>query len=295
MRKFRKQGKFLCIALVGTLAFGDCATFSVYASQPLSSEESFAEITDDVSVESAGGMETIDIPQLTDEQLAEYYEDSVFVGDSIMAGFRNYSAKSDTFVHDIDFLAVTSYSAGNALKPVNSKNPHPLYQGKKYHLWDVLPLMDKKRVFILLGMNDLVVTGLEDSRDNYKELIDKIVETSPDIEIHIVSVTYKLQEAQVKGCLDNPNIDLYNSLLQEMADENGWGYIDLCTPISDGEGNLAQEYCSDGYVHLTSSAYTQWEAALIDYANAMQMEQEETTSPNAVSDLPGGGQTADSV
>ena len=132
--------------------------------------------------------------------------------------------------------------------------------------------MGKKRVFILLGMNDLIVTGLDESCNKYKELVDKILETSPDMEIHIVSVTYKLQKAQVKGCLDNPNIDIYNTLLQEMADENGWGYIDLCTPISDGNGNLAPKYCSDAYVHLNSSAYTRWETALIDYANAMQME-----------------------
>ncbi|MDE6517099.1 MAG: hypothetical protein K2L18_04525, partial [Acetatifactor sp.] len=60
----------------------------------------------------------------------------------------------------------------------------------------------------------------------------------------------------------------------EMADENGWGYIDLCTPISDGEGNLAKDYCSDGYVHLNNAAYTLWEAELINYANTMQMEKD---------------------
>lgn len=125
--------------------------------------------------------------------------------------------------------------------------------------------MDCKRAFILLGMNDISILGLEGARDKYKELIDKILEASPDIEIHIISVTYTLKD-QGKGKLNNENLAQYNLLLQEMAEENGWGYLDLCTPISDGEGNLAKEYCSDGFVHLSSSAYTLWETALIDYA-----------------------------
>ncbi len=203
---------------------------------------------------------------LTDAELAAYYGDSVFVGDSIMVGFRNYSAKQQSYVHDIQFLAVGSYSAFNAMKPVADKNVHPMYKGKKCQVWDAIPLIGSKRAFILLGMNDISILGLEGARDQYKELIGKILETSPDIEIHIISVTYTLKD-QGKGKLNNENLAQYNTLLQEMAAENGWGYLDLCTPISDGEGNLAQEYCSDGFVHLSNAAYTLWESALIDYAD----------------------------
>lgn len=207
-----------------------------------------------------------EIWEITEAELAEYYGGSVFIGDSIMQGFRNYCAKRENFVHGINFLAATSYSAGNALRPIAGKNVHPMYKGKKYQVWDAVPLVGSKRAFILLGMNDLIVTGLEDSKNAYKEVINKIVEKSPDIEIHIISVTYTLKNSKIKGALCNENIDLYNAMLQEMAAENGWGYIDLCTPISDGAGNLKREYCSDGYVHLTRAAYTVWEEALSQYA-----------------------------
>ena len=279
MKKFGKQKKCMCIAIAGMLAFGDYTACSVYAAQPAPSAVPFMEASDDVYAKPAAGTETTDIAEsadsveLTDEQLAEYYGDSVFIGDSIMLGFRNYSAKQDTFVHDIQFLAVGSYSVNNALKPVKGDNIHPKYKGKKYQLWDVLPLLGKKRAFILLGMNDIAVLGLEGGRDKYKELIDKILETSPDLEIHIISVTYTLKDKGKKK-LNNTNIDKYNVLLQEMAEDNGWGYIDLCTPISDGEGNLAKGCCSDGFVHLTKAAYTLWEAELINYANAMLTENE---------------------
>ena len=67
--------------------------------------------------------------ELTDEELRAYFGDSVFIGDSIMLGFRNYSAKQDTYVHDIQFLAVGSYGVQNALKPVNENNIHPRIEG----------------------------------------------------------------------------------------------------------------------------------------------------------------------
>lgn len=215
--------------------------------------------------------------ELTDEELRAYFGESVFIGDSIMLGFRNYSAKQKTYVHDIQFLAVGSYGVRNALKPVTKDNVHPKYKGKKYQLWEAIPLMECKRAFILFGMNDIAPLGLEGARDKYKELIDKILEASPDLEIHIISMTYTL-EGEGKKKLNNTNIAEYNTLLQEMAEENGWGYIDLCTPTSDGSGNLAEECCSDGFVHLTKAAYTIWEAELINYANTA-LSAEETGTP----------------
>ncbi len=247
-------GTYVCAA--GTSA-GDAQTKDIQAGKMQAANDTQTPVNETASEDTQ--------PVLTDEELAAYYRDSVFVGDSIMVGFRNYSAKQKSFVHDIQFLAVGSYSAFNAMKPVEGDNVHPMYKGKKSQIWNAIPLMDSKRAFILLGMNDISILGLEGARDKYKELIDKILEASPDIEIHIISVTYTLKD-QGKGKLNNENLAQYNLLLQEMAEENGWGYLDLCTPISDGEGNLAKEYCSDGFVHLSSSAYTLWETALIDYA-----------------------------
>lgn len=205
--------------------------------------------------------------KLTEEALAAYYGESVFVGDSIMMGFRNYCEyEKSPFANGIQFLTAGSYSAFNAAKPVEGKNVHPMYQGKKRQIWDAIPLMGVKRMFILLGTNDISMLGLERARDQYKEVIDKVLEASPDVEVHILSVTYTAKD-KGKGKLNNENIAKYNILLQQMAAENGWGYIDIATPLSDGNGNLAAGNCSDGFVHLVHSAYGIWENVLRDYAN----------------------------
>lgn len=271
MKKFILLRKVLCAAVSVMLVLGPHTEGAVCAARVQLPEE-FAGDTPDNALTvletevSAGAV-------LTDEELRSYYGESVFIGDSIMLGFRNYSAKQETFVHDIQFLAVGSYGVNNAMKPVKGDNVHPTYKGKKYQLWDAIPLTERTRAFFLLGMNDIAPLGLEGARDQYKELIDKILETSPELDIHIISVTYTL-EGKGKKKLNNTNIAEYNTLLEEMAEENGWGYLDLCTIISDGEGNLAQECCSDGFVHLTKTAYSLWEAALIDYASLLCQEEE---------------------
>ena len=185
-----------------------------------------------------------------------------------MAGFRNYSANQETYVQNIQFLAEVSYGVRNALKPLDKSRTHPKYNGEKYLVWDAVPLTGCQRAFIMLGINDIGIWGPEKTCDKYKELIDKILEVSPELEIHIVSITYTLEGAG-KGALNNANIAAYNTLLQEMAEENGWGYLDLCTVISDGNGSLAEDYCSDGFVHLTKTAYSLWEAELINYAGTV--------------------------
>lgn len=267
MKKFKILRKFMCIAVTQMIFLGAFPGGAAYASQA----QPLTELSDQQPDGTTAVLPTI--PLLTDEELRDYYGDSVFIGDSIMLGFRNYSAKQETYVHDIQFLAAGSYGVNNALKPVKGDNVHPKYKGKKYQLWDAIPLIGSKRAFIMFGMNDIAILGLEGARDKYKELIDKILETSPDLEIHIISMTYTL-EGEGKKVLNNTNIAEYNTLLQEMAEENGWAYIDLCTITSDGEGNLAENCCSDGFVHLSKTAYTLWEAQLIVYANAVQLAED---------------------
>lgn len=295
----RSKKKILCSALSILLATGNCTGSVVLAAQDTTQPSQTQAAQPQPETAPAPGSQPAQPPapeqttpestdaqpvKLSEEELAAYYRDSVFIGDSIMLGFRNYSAKQKTFVHGIQFLAVGSYSAFNALKPVAGDNVHPLYKGKKVQVWNAIPLMGSKRAFILLGMNDIAPLGLEGARDKYKELIDKIVETSPDIEIHIISMTYTLRD-QGKNRLNNKNIAQYNTLLQEMADENGWGYIDLCTPLSDGSGNLAGKYCSDGFVHLSKSAYAVWESELIDYANEQAAESKAETESQTETEL----------
>lgn len=208
------------------------------------------------------------VMNITEEEIDTYFADSVFVGDSIMLGFRNYCMKQkDSFLNKIQFLAAGSFSVTNSLWEVNSKSVHPIYKGQKRQIWESISMMEAKKVFLFFGMNDLNISGLEGTCEKYKQLISNIKEKSPDVEIHIISMTYTLKGAG-KGKLKNDIIREFNILLQDMAAENGWGYLDMATPLSDENGDLAAKYCSDGYVHQSRAAYDVWTTVIRDYARA---------------------------
>lgn len=198
-----------------------------------------------------------------DTEINSYLADSVIIGDSIALGYRNYCMKSGNDVlKGIKFLAAGSFSAHNALWPVSSESVHPLYQGKQYPVWESVAMMGVQNVFICFGLNDLNID--DDTCECYRQVIDNILVSAPDVNIHIISMTYTLKDKGV-GKLNNDNIRDYNSRLAEMAEENGWGFVDLATPLSDEEGNLKPEYCSDNFVHQTSKAYGIWTDVLHRY------------------------------
>ena len=211
--------------------------------------------------------------ELTPEELAreqkidEYFDDTVFVGDSIMLGFRNYAMKrQESFLSRVQFLAAGSYSANNAFWALdNQESVHPVYQGQPRYVWDSISMTGSKRVFIMLGMNDLNVTGVEGTKEKYEELIGKIKENSPNAEIHILSMTYILHGKEV-GKLENNTIREYNDVLKAMAEKNGWGFVNVADALADENGDLAAEYCSDEFAHQNAAAYDIWVSVLRDYA-----------------------------
>lgn len=201
-----------------------------------------------------------------EERTDAYFDNSVFVGDSIMLGFRNYAMKrQDSFLSRLQFLAAGSYSVNNALWEVNEKSVHPMYRGKQRQVWESISMMGGRRVFLMLGMNDLNINGLEGSCEKYKELVEKIREADPEAEIHIMSMTY-VMKGKGTGLLENDTIREYNSMLKQMAEENGWGYVDIADSLADENGDLAEGYCSDDFAHQRPEAYDIWVSVLRDYA-----------------------------
>mgnify|MGYP002322819409 FL=1 len=111
-------------------------------------------------------------------------------------------------------------------------------------------------------------------------MVDKIKETDPDAEIHIMSMTYILHGKEV-GMLQNDIIRQYNQELEKLADEKGWGFVDISQPLADENGDLAVEYCSDDFAHQRPEAYDVWVSVLRDYAGR-RLEMDKDVSGNSI-------------
>ncbi len=231
-------------------------------------------------------------PEITEEEIDAYFDNSVMVGDSIMLGFRNYAMRrQNTWLSRLQFLAAGSYSTSHALEPVTKNSLHPIYAGQKRQIWESIALMGAKKVFLLFGMNDLNISGIEGTCENYKAIAANIRALSPEAEIHLISMTYVLR-GKAKNRLNNDNIRVFNETLRKLAADNGWGYVDLAPHLADEGGDLAALYCSDYFVHQTPEAYDVWCGVLREYAREQlkaQREAEVKVEESAVQGLAAQG------
>lgn len=193
---------------------------------------------------------------ISNEDIADYYKRCVMVGDSVAGGLASYASKNESsLVHNMLFLTAGGFGAQNALKEISEESVHPEYNGKQQYIWDSISQMDVEQVIISFGMNDLNPCRNR-TASKFEEVIEKILEKNSDVRITIMSITPVLQGAEV-GRINNDFIRETNDELETLARENNWGYIDVMSRLVDEEGNLFEPYCSDGFVHLSRSAYEQ--------------------------------------
>lgn len=195
-----------------------------------------------------------------------FYANSVFVGDSVMYGFERYIKGRPGTLGDPSFLTAGSFAARIELTAPTADSPHPLYQGVKTQVCNVLPSMGADKVFLFFGLNDIGMVGVDQTVANYKSVIDNIRANSPTIKIYIISTTYMAAGSELKF-LNNANIGLLNQQLEANAPSWGVGFVDVAKYMYDSSGCLVAGYSSDGYVHITQAAYDLWVAVLRDFAS----------------------------
>ena len=167
----------------------------------------------------------------------------MFVGDSVTLKLSYYADNGS--LGKAEFLCAGSLGYGAALQDIDvDGNVHPTYEGEKYTVDDGVQMLGSKKVFIMFGMNDIGLYGIDDTIENMKTLTSRIKEKSHDVEIYIQSVTPMLENMQLKD-LNNKSIDEFNVKLKAEAEKLGYKYLDVASVMKDEKGNLIPEYCSD--------------------------------------------------
>ena len=188
-----------------------------------------------------------------------FFSESAFIGDSVTLKLRNYNMANGA-LGNTTFLCQGSYSVAHAVNNTMMLN----YQGSETTPQDALKACGAKRVFILLGMNDIALHGIDKTIENWGVLIANIRAACPGIEIYIQSGTPIYLSGEI-GSLNNANMDKYNVQLKAFAEANDCTYIDVNTPFKNSSGGLAGAYCSDEYVHFTDAACALWIQILSEY------------------------------
>lgn len=197
-----------------------------------------------------------------------WFDDAVFVGDSVSVKLTMYESSVDR-LGKAQFLTAGSLSATNALWKVSDKSVHPKYKGKKQKVEDSIAQMSGvKKVYIMLGMNDINAVGINNGIKNFEKLCNNILEKSPNVQIYVQSVTPMIKGSKSsvskEGKLNNNSIYEYNKKLAALAQKRGWYFVNVAEVMYDDEGYLKKEYCGDPSgmgLHFSNAGCKAW----IDY------------------------------
>ena len=193
-----------------------------------------------------------------------FFNDAIFIGDSVTLRLAYY-APGTGLLGTAQFIAQGSYGAGHAAR----STMYVAFRGESYSLQDAIKESGAKKVFLMLGMNDLNKFGIDKTIRYWGTMCDNILEVNPDVKIYVQSMT-PVYTGKESGKLNNPTIDAYNVRLEAFAKENGFTYVNIAPYMKDATNGLAASFCSDKFVHLSAKGAQRWIDVLRAFADTQE-------------------------
>ena len=209
--------------------------------------------------------------RLDEDILLSYYDNSVFFGDSIMQAFRRYRSNrrqtDPDFMEGIEVVCTASISLYEGSRRTLQTNRFR-YRGVDRTMYQIARMLQPRKVFILLGLNDPVGIKIDRAIGWIRDIMRNMEEYAPDTGVCFFSLT-PVTPGYCRS-RNRPNypdqIIEYNRRLQAVCEELGAEYIDIGTALKDEDGYLDYDLSSDKICHLNDDGVEVWIRALCDYA-----------------------------
>ena len=206
-----------------------------------------------------------------------YFDNALFVGDSILEGVRLYVATQrteGTCLGEAKFLATTSGIGVADLVGDRQNGISYRYKGEEKPLEQIVAEIVPERIFLFLGLNDLaaVEPQIDEIVDRYLRLLELLHDACPGAEIIIMTNPPKvastwLPDYTPNRAFGNELLDSFVEALIGMCEEQGVPYVDIHAALENESGVLPEEYCSDGFVHLNKTGAAAVVSVLYEYAD----------------------------
>lgn len=185
-----------------------------------------------------------------------YLENSLFIGDSRVALLYEYSDWEG-----LDFFTAYGMTVWNVEKVELSTIPDT----NQISLEEALQRKQYDKIYIMLGINELGRGTPETYVEQYRSVIDHIMELQPDAIIFIHSIMHVTDKKDAEGTyINNTEVDLRNEQIKKLADNKNIFYLDINTVFDDETTcKLKEEYSTDG-VHLKASKTDKWKEFLLE-------------------------------
>lgn len=180
------------------------------------------------------------------------YSDAAFIGDSRTEALKTYG-----------LLKNATYYTYKGLK-VDTVFTEPCIDegGTKMTVMDAISLHQYNRVYISLGVNELGWVSTDIFIEDYGKIIDTLKETQPNATIYVQAILPVSQKKSEQDKIyNNPRINEFNTLLEQMAADKGVVYLPVNTAVMDETGSLPVGASTDG-VHPNIDYCRKWVAYL---------------------------------
>ena len=185
----------------------------------------------------------------------DYFNTVTFAGDSIASGLGIY----DTGYKNAHYATYVSAGVQTFVNNVSVKNA---VTGATETPMETIVASQPDYLYILVGTNNLVVQGSEDSFIAYYErLIDMLREQlNPGVIFYIQSIPGVQEDVvQSKPGLDNARIATANDLLANMALRKGCYYVNVREVLTNpADGSQYDDYATKDGVHFNAAGYKAW-------------------------------------
>ena len=184
-----------------------------------------------------------------------YFDTVTFVGDSIASGLGIYQ----TGLPNAKFATYTSAGVNSFVNNVTMKNA---VTGVQETPMETIVATQPDYVYILVGTNNLVTQGGEDSfLAYYERFIDMLREQlNPGVIIYIQAIP-GVQETvvQTKPGLENGRIFTVNDLLANLALRKGCYFVNIREVLTNpSDGSQIDDYQVTDGVHFNAAGYRAW-------------------------------------
>ena len=206
------------------------------------------------------------IPPVGDGQPCHFYDDAGIIGDSVSYSLVLWASQNGE-MGSATFLV----RGGNGILGYVNRYCTLSFQGQEVSIEEAVQLSGVKKVFIMLGVNDLGFMNVADTMTAFRTMVERILEKSPDVEIYIESLLPVWDEG-IQGA-KNVAVDEFNGLLEQYAEENNFHYVEGASYIKDHTGGMAEAYCTDFSTHMNYDGIDAWMQALKLYAKTQSFEE----------------------
>ena len=187
-----------------------------------------------------------------------YFQDALFLGDSRTIGLQDYSGLATP-----TYLAKTGLNIYQLLddpfvtEPKTGEMVNVTYMLKHYHY---------KKVYIMIGINELGTGNTGTFQKAYASVLSKIIKWQPEAIIYVQGIiAVSAKKNAEDAIINNLNINDKNVAISQLADGKKIFYLDINPLLTDKKGNLKADYTFDE-VHLYAQYYVMWKDFLKEHA-----------------------------